>query len=70
MYVAKLGKLYFKEASLLRTTFTLTSNINNAMFINKITYPDFEQRYQLKKQGFKFYRVSENEVSDIDTTSK
>jgi len=70
MYVAKLGKLYFKEANLLRTTFTLTSNINNAMFIYKVTYSDFERRYQLRKQGFEFYKISENEVSDIDTTSK
>jgi len=70
MYVAKIGKLYFKEANLLRTTFTLTSNINNAMFINKVTYSDFERRYQLREQGFKFYKVSESEVSDIDTASK
>lgn len=67
MYVAKIGNLYFHHRDILKSIYETSINIEGAQFINK-DYPP-EWLVDLKKYGFKIYKITETEVKN-DTDSK
>jgi hypothetical protein len=62
MYVAKIGNLYFHSKNDLKGVYETSINIGGARFINK-EYPS-KWIEDLKKRGFKLYKITETEVED------